>query len=76
MIKIAVQGYDGNESVILAYNVSVTKTINSFPTLTFSFDATGQNKTAETLLGPRALFTHADGQQYRLTISNPVPNFN
>ena len=76
MIKIAVQGYDGNESVILAYNVSVTKTINSFPTLTFSFDAAGQNKVAENLLGPRALFTLSDGQQYRLTVSNPVPNFN
>lgn len=31
---------------------------------------------AESLLGPVSLFTLPDGQQYRLTTSNPVPNNN
>lgn len=74
MIKLLVTNYNGDQLVLLAYNVAVTKTINSYPTLAFTFNATGQNLVAEDMLGPRTIFTAPDGQQYRLTTSNPVPN--
>lgn len=74
MIKLPIISYTGDQSVLLAYNVAVTKTINSYPTLSFVFNAVGQNLVAEDMLGPRTLFTTPDGQQYRLTTSNPVPN--
>lgn len=74
MIKLPIASYSGDQSVLLAYNVAVTKTINSYPTLSFVFNAVGQNLVAEDMLGPRTLFTTPDGQQYRLTTSNPVPN--
>lgn len=73
MLGIPIKDYKGNEAVVLAYAVSVTDTINSFPTLSFSFDATGQNIQIEGMIGPDTTFT-VDGQQYRLTTSNPVPN--
>lgn len=73
MLGIPIKDYKGNEAVVLAYAVSVTDTINSFPTLSFSFDATGQNLQIEGMIGPDTTFT-VDGQQYRLTTSNPVPN--
>lgn len=73
MLGIPIKDYKGNEAVILAYAVSVTDTINSFPTLSFSFNATGQNLQVEGMIGPDTIFT-VDGQQYRLTTSNPVPN--
>lgn len=73
MLGIPIKDYKGNEAVVLAYAVSVTDTINSFPTLSFSFDATGQNLQIEGMNGPDTTFT-VDGQQYRLTTSNPVPN--
>lgn len=73
MLGIPVKDYKGNEAVVLAYAVSVTDTINSFPTLSFSFNATGQNLQIEGMIGPDTTFT-VDGQQYRLTTSNPVPN--
>ena len=74
MIKLPITSYTGDQSVLLAYNVAVTKTINSYPTRSFVFNAVGQNLVAEDMLGPRTLFTTPDGQQYRLTTSNPVPN--
>lgn len=73
MLGIPIKDYKGNEAVVLAYAVSVTDTINSFPTLSFSFNATGQNLQVEGMIGPDTTFT-VDGQQYRLTTSNPVPN--
>lgn len=73
MLGIPIKDYKGNEAVVLAYAVSVTDTINSFPTLSFSFDATGQNLQVEGMIGPDTTFT-VDGQKYRLTTSNPVPN--
>lgn len=73
MLGIPIKDYKGNEAVVLAYAVSVTDTINSFPTLSFSFDATGQNLQVEGMIGPDTTFT-VNGQQYRLTTSNPVPN--
>lgn len=73
MLGIPVKDYKGNEAVVLAYAVSITDTINSFPTLSFSFDATGQNLQVEGMIGPDTTFT-VNGQQYRLTTSNPVPN--
>lgn len=74
MLSIGIENYDGQQSVISAYGVSVTTTINALATLSFSFNATGQNLLAEGLIGPYTLFTTPDGQQYRLTTSNPVPN--
>ena len=73
MLGIPIKDYKGNEAVVLAYAVSITDTINSFPTLSFSFNATGQNLQVEGMIGPDTTFT-VDGQQYRLTTSNPVPN--
>lgn len=73
MLGIPIKDYKGNEAVVLAYAVSVTDTINSFPTLSLSFNATGQNLQVEGMIGPDTTFT-VNGQQYRLTTSNPVPN--
>lgn len=73
MLGIPIKDYKGNEAVVLAYSVSVTDTINSFPTLSFSFDAAGQNLQVEGMIGPDTTFT-VNGQKYRLTTSNPVPN--
>lgn len=73
MIDITVENADGDQSVIQAYGVSVTETINAYKTLSFSFVANGENKVAEGLMGPETLFTLADGRMFHLTTANPQP---
>lgn len=72
--KIAMKNYNNDETVITAYGVALTETLNSFSTVAFNFNALGDNKVAEDLLGPRTLFTLENGQTFRLTTSNPTPN--
>lgn len=72
--KIAMKNYNNDETAITAYGVALTETLNSFPTVAFNFNALGDNKVAENLLGPRTLFTLENGQMFRLTTSNPTPN--
>ena len=72
--KIAMKNYNNDETVITAYGVALTETLNSFSTVAFNFNALGENQVAENLLGPRTLFTLENGQMFRLTTSNPTPN--
>lgn len=72
--KIAMKNYNNDETVITAYGVALTETLNSFSTVAFNFNALGDNQVAENLLGPRTLFTLENGQMFRLTTSNPTPN--
>lgn len=72
-MEIAVTDFKGNQAPVNAYSVSVTDTINTFPTLAFSFEALGNNLVIEDMLGPDTIFEVA-GQKYRLTTANPVPN--
>lgn len=73
MINITVNNADNVESVVQAYAASVTETINTYKTLSFSFAAVGQNKVAENLLGPETKFALSDGRMFHLTTSNPQP---
>lgn len=72
--KIGMKNYNNDETAITAYGVALTETLNSFSTVAFNFNATGDNRVAENLLGPRTLFTLENGQKFRLTTSNPTPN--
>lgn len=74
MISLGVKNMDNKEAVATVYGASVTKTINSFATLSFSVNATGNNLVAVNMLGPGTIFTAPDGQKYQYTTGNPVPS--
>lgn len=74
MISLGVKNMDNKEAVATVYGVAVTKAINSFATLSFSINATGNNLVAVNMLGPGTIFTAPDGQKYQYTTGNPVPS--
>ena len=68
MISLGVKNMDNKEAVATVYGAAVTKTINSFATLSFSMNATGNNLVAVNMLGPGTIFTAPDGQKYQYTL--------
>lgn len=73
MISITAHNADDKKVALEVYSVAVTDSINSYPTVSFVFNATGHNATVEDILDQGSIFT-IGGQDYRFTSSNPVPN--
>lgn len=74
MLNLPIRSPSGKETEIKAYDVAVTDTLKSFPTMNFSFIANDENEAAEKMIMPRAIITDpTTGQQYRIASSNPVP---
>lgn len=74
MLNLPIRSPSGKETVVKAYDVAVTDTLKSFPTMNFSFIADEDNEAAEKMIMPRAIITDpTTGQQYRIASSNPVP---
>ena len=74
MLNLPIRSPSGKETEVKAYDVAVTDTLKSFPTMNFSFIANDENEAAEKMIMPRAIITDpTTGQQYRIASSNPVP---
>lgn len=74
MISLPIRSPAGDITAVHAYDVAVTDTLKSYPTLNFSFIANEENEAAEKMIAPRAIITDpTTGQQYRIATSNPVP---
>lgn len=74
MLNLPIKSPGGKETLIKAYDVAVTDTLKSYPTMNFSFIADEKNEAAEKMIMPRAIITDpTTGQQYRIASSNPVP---
>ena len=74
MLNLPIRSPAGKEATVQAYNVAVTDTLKSFPTMNFSFIGDGANEAAEKMIMPRVIITDpTTGQQYRIASSNPVP---
>lgn len=74
MLNLPIRSPSGKETVVKAYDVAVTDTLKSFPTMNFSFIANDENEAAEKMIMPRVIITDpTTGQQYRIASSNPVP---
>ena len=74
MISLPIRSPAGDVTAVHAYDVAITDTLKSYPTLNFSFIADDKNETAEKMIAPRAIVTDpTTGQQYRIATSNPVP---
>lgn len=77
MISLPIRSPAGDVTAVHAYDVAVTDTLKSYPTLNFSFIADDKNETSEKMIAPRAIVTDpTTGQQYRIATSNPVPSGN
>ena len=77
MLSLPIRSPAGDATAVHAYNVAVTDTLKSYPTLNFSFIANEDNEAAEKMITPRAIVTDpTTGQQYRIATSNPVPTNN
>ena len=75
MLSLPIRSPAGEETALHAYDVAITDTLKSYPTLNFSFVANDENEVAEKMIVPRAIVTDPiSGQQYRLATSNPVPS--
>lgn len=74
MLSLPLRSPAGDVTAVHAYDVAVTDTLKSYPTLNFSFVANEDNEVAEKMIAPRAIITDpTTGQQYRIATSNPVP---
>lgn len=74
MLNLPIRSPAGKEATVQAYNVAVTDTLKSFPTMNFSFVGNETNEAAEKMIMPRVIITDpTTGQQYRIASSNPVP---
>lgn len=74
MLSLPIRSPAGDVTAVHAYDVAVTDTLKSYPTLNFSFVANEDNEVAEKMIAPRAIITDpTTGQQYRIATSNPVP---
>lgn len=77
MLSLPIRSPAGDATAVHAYDVAVTDTLKSYPTLNFSFIANEDNEAAEKMITPRAIVTDpTTGQQYRIATSNPVPTNN
>lgn len=74
MLALPIRSPSGQKTMVQAYDVAVTDTLKSFPTLNFSFIANDENEVAAKMIAPRVIVTDpTTGQQYRIATSNPVP---
>ena len=52
MLNLPIRSPAGKEATVQAYNVAVTDTLKSFPTMNFSFIGDGANEAAEKMIMP------------------------
>lgn len=75
MLNLPIRSPSGKETVVQAYDVALTDTLKSYPSLNFNFIADDKNEAAEKMIMPRVIITEpSSGQQYRIASSNPVPS--
>ena len=75
MLNLPIRSPANKETVVKAYDVALTDTLKSYPTLNFSFIADEENEAAEKMIMPRVIVTDpTSGQQYRIASSKPVPS--